>query len=580
MPFLLKDYGAAEAGEPHHQGMRVAKDAGWRAPADSAVTEAFRAAGLVTVGRTNVPELALMGTTEPDAYGPTRNPWDLDRSPGGSSGGSAAAVAAGLVPAAHANDIAGSIRIPAAQCGLVGLKPTRGRVVIGRPSDPAVAMNTEGVVTRTVRDAAGLLDAVTDAAIGPWPAPPLPGPLAAEVGVDPGRLRVGVCVEAFNGAEVDEGCAAAAMATATLLERLGHHVEQSWPRAAFEPDLLPDARTLLAVHAAADVAAWSAALGRELGEGDVEPITWQSVVVGRAVSGAELLALLGRQQERARAITAWWRRTAAGDGLRPPRHADHGRARSSARPLQAGLQPRPGQRLHAGVQRHRAARPLAAAGLARRRAAARRAAGGGLRPRGRAGPGGRPARAGRTVGRPPPSRARLSSGTPRSPRLRRRSLPAHRRRRGATQYGPRMIVAVVRFPLDPPLSMVDAAALFEASAPSYQQVPGLLRKHYLVAPDGSAGGGVYLWESREAAEALYDEAWRDAPGEPVRIASRHRVLREPGDRRPRHDHHGVRHDGLASGGRLAAASGLSWRSASCRSRPGRGCPRRGAGRRP
>ena len=315
VPFLLKDYGAAEAGEPHHQGLQVAKDSGWRAPADSPLTQAFRAAGLLTVGRTNVPELALMGTTEPDAYGPTRNPWDLDRSPGGSSGGSAAAVAAGLVPAAHANDIAGSIRIPAAQCGLVGLKPTRGRVVIGRSWDPAVAMNTEGVVTRTVRDAAGLVDAVTDAAIGPWPAPPLPRPLAAEVGADPGRLRVGVCVAAFNGAEVDEGCAAAATVTATLLEQLGHDVERAWPDAAFEPDLLPEARTLLAVHTAADVAAWSAALGRELGEGDVEPITWQSVVAGRAVSGAEVLALLGRQQARARAITAWWRRTAAGDGF-------------------------------------------------------------------------------------------------------------------------------------------------------------------------------------------------------------------------------------------------------------------------
>jgi amidase len=315
VPFLLKDYGAAEAGEPHHQGLRVAKDAGWRAATDSPVTEAFRAAGLVTVGRTNVPELALMGTTEPDAYGPTRNPWDLDRSPGGSSGGAGAAVAAGLVPVAHANDIAGSIRIPAAQCGLVGLKPTRGRVVVGRSWDPAVAMNTEGVVTRTVRDAAGLLDAVTDPAIGPWPAPALPGPLASVVGVAPGRLRVGVCIGAFNGAEVDEGCAAAANAAATLLEQLGHDVEQAWPSGVFEPDLLPDARTLLAVHTAADVAAWSAALGRELAEDDLEPITWQSVVLGRAVTGADVLALLGRQQERARAITSWWRRTGEGDGF-------------------------------------------------------------------------------------------------------------------------------------------------------------------------------------------------------------------------------------------------------------------------
>jgi amidase len=108
VPFLFKDLGCAEAGEPHHQGMRALRDAGWRAAADSELARAFRAAGLIPLGRTNVPELALMGTTEPDAYGPTHNPWDLGRSPGGSSGGSAAAVAAGLVPAAHANDIAGS----------------------------------------------------------------------------------------------------------------------------------------------------------------------------------------------------------------------------------------------------------------------------------------------------------------------------------------------------------------------------------------------------------------------------------------------------------------------------------------
>ena len=149
----------------------------WRATADSELARAFRAAGLIPLGRTNVPELALMGTTEPDAYGPTHNPWDLGRSPGGSSGGSAAAVAAGLVPAAHANDIAGSIRIPASQCGLVGLKPTRGRVVPGRSADPAVGMNTEGVLTRTIRDTAGLLDAITDRGrCGPWPAPAAAGP--------------------------------------------------------------------------------------------------------------------------------------------------------------------------------------------------------------------------------------------------------------------------------------------------------------------------------------------------------------------------------------------------------------------
>jgi amidase len=307
VPFLLKDHHGFEAGEPHHQGMRALRDVGWIAPEDSDVALRVRACGLVPLGRTNTPEMAMMGTTEPEAYGATRNPWDLARSPGGSSGGSAAAVAAGMVPAAHANDIAGSIRIPASQCGLVGLKPTRGRVVLGRETDPAVAMNTEGVVTRTVRDTAGLLDALADRSrVGPWPAPSLPGPLADEIGRDPGRLRVGVCVRAFNQADVDEGCAAAAIGAAGLLDDLGHHVEEAAPAALFEPELLGGARALLAVHAATELAAWSASLGRELGEADVEATTWQAVAAGRRVTGAELLALLARQQEISRRALAWW----------------------------------------------------------------------------------------------------------------------------------------------------------------------------------------------------------------------------------------------------------------------------------
>jgi amidase len=307
VPFLLKDHHGFEAGEPHHQGMRALRDVGWIAPEDSDVARRVRACGLVPLGRTNTPEMAMMGTTEPEAYGATRNPWDLARSPGGSSGGSAAAVAAGMVPAAHANDIAGSIRIPASQCGLVGLKPTRGRVVLGRATDPAVAMNTEGVITRTMRDTAALLDAFTDGSrAGPWPAPPLRGPLADEIGRDPGRLRVGVCVRAFNQADVDEGCAAAAVGAARLLDDLGHHVEEAAPAALFEPELLGGARVLLAVHAATELAAWSASLGRELGEADVEATTWQAVAAGRRVTGAELLALLARQQEISRRALAWW----------------------------------------------------------------------------------------------------------------------------------------------------------------------------------------------------------------------------------------------------------------------------------
>jgi amidase len=308
VPFLFKDLGCEEAGEPHHQGMPALRDAGWRAGDDSALARTFRSAGLIPLGRTNVPELALMGTTEPDAYGPTHNPWDLGRSPGGSSGGSAAAVAAGMVAGAHATDIAGSIRIPAAQCGLVGLKPTRGRVVSGRAGDYAVGMNSEGVLTRTVRDTAGLLDAITDRAqSGPWPAPPLPGPLVAEVGADPGRLRVGLCVRAFNGVDVDGGCREAATDAARLLEQLGHDVEEDAPAALFAPDLHLGSRVLLATHAAAEVDAWSARLGRTLGEADVEPLTWDMVQQGRAVRGAEVLALLDRQHELGSQAARWWR---------------------------------------------------------------------------------------------------------------------------------------------------------------------------------------------------------------------------------------------------------------------------------
>jgi amidase len=307
VPFLFKDFNGEERGEPHHQGMRALRDAGWVGRADSELARRVRAAGLIPLGRTNVPELAMMGTTEPDAYGATSNPWDVGRSPGGSSGGSAAAVAAGMVPAAHANDIAGSIRIPAAFCGLVGLRPTRGRVVPGGPSDPAVAMNTEGVLTRTMRDAAGLLDALEDASrAGPWPAPPLPGPLVGELGRDPGRLRIGFCLRAFNGAEVDDGCAAAAVDAAIQLDGLGHVVEEAAPSALFDPGLLAGARLLLAVHAAAELDAWSRALGRALGEADVEPATWQAVQDGRTVTGAEVLAVLARQQELARQAFAWW----------------------------------------------------------------------------------------------------------------------------------------------------------------------------------------------------------------------------------------------------------------------------------
>jgi amidase len=307
VPFLLKDYGAEQAGEPHHQGMAHLRGLDWRADADGLLTAAFRAAGLVILGRTNVPEMALMGTTEPVAAGPTRNPWDRGRSPGGSSGGSAAAVSAGMVPAAHANDIAGSIRIPAAHCGLVGLKPTRGRVRTGPDADPPVGLFVEGVVTRSLRDTAALLDTIAAPAAGAyWPAPPLPGPLTAELGRSPGRLRVALCLAAPTGSEVEPGCAEAAAAAGRLLEGLGHEVVDAAPRALFDPTLFEGARAVLAATASQVLGEWERRTGTVIGEDEVEPTTWAAAAAGRAMSGPELLRWLCHLQLLARAITGWW----------------------------------------------------------------------------------------------------------------------------------------------------------------------------------------------------------------------------------------------------------------------------------
>ena len=343
VPFLLKDLGCEEAGEPHHQGMRALRDAGWRASADSALAGAFRAAGLIPLGRTNVPELALMGTTEPDAYGPTHNPWDLGRSPGGSSGGSAAAVAAGLVPAAHATDIAGSIRIPASQCGLVGLKPTRGRVVVGSGGRLRRRHEHRGRPDPDVRDTAALLDAITERGpSGPWPAPPLPGPLADEVGADPGRLRIGLCVRAFNGVgrrrrmcggghgrRAPAGAArargrggrAGGPVRARPARRVAHPARRRTPPPSSTAGPLASDGHSVRPTSSRSRGGWSSRAGRE--------------------RAPRCSPSLDRQHELAATAMAWWR----GPGrrrVRPPGHADHRRARPAARRVQAGATRRAG----------------------------------------------------------------------------------------------------------------------------------------------------------------------------------------------------------------------------------------------
>ncbi|MEY2553611.1 MAG: amidase [Ilumatobacteraceae bacterium] len=297
VPFLFKDYRCREAGEPYTMRMRALRDVGFRATSDAPLALAFRAAGLIPLGRTNTPELACVGTCEPEAFGPTHNPWDTTRTPGGSSGGSAAAVAARLVAAAHANDISGSIRIPSAHCGLVGLKPSRGRAIASTAGDARTGMNAEGVVTLSVRDTAGLMDAISVAGSVP---------LLPAIGKACPSLRVGLCTQAFSGSTVDPENALAAEHCASLLEGLGCSVEISSPGPLSDPAFWKAAAALLAVNLAVEVDTWSAKLGRDLDDTDLEPTTWRLLTAGRAITGVDLLAAQSLLIEHTILALEWW----------------------------------------------------------------------------------------------------------------------------------------------------------------------------------------------------------------------------------------------------------------------------------
>ena len=231
VPFLLKDVGACLAGLPLYMGNGLLRSLDWRAPADTILGARFRAAGVVTVGKTALPEFGCQPTTQPIAFGACRNPWDTMRSTAGSSGGAAAAVAAGLVPVAHASDIGGSIRLPAAWCGVVGLKPSRGRTSSLPITDPNLV---EHVITRSVRDTAAFLDAVGGADPADiYHLPPPAVPYATTMSDAPDGLRIGYVesVEAI-GVTVAADCVAAVTEAARLLEALGHHVEPGRTAAA------------------------------------------------------------------------------------------------------------------------------------------------------------------------------------------------------------------------------------------------------------------------------------------------------------------------------------------------------------
>ena len=252
VPFLLKDLYTSFAGQTLSNGNIALKRAGKIDAADTTLVARFKAAGLVIAGRTNSSEMGSLPTAQPLAWGATHNPWALQRTPGGSSGGAAAAVAAGMVPFANASDGGGSIRIPASCCGLVGLKPSQGRITVG-PARAEAGLGVELCVSRTVRDTAGLLDAVRGPGIGDTVIAPAPQrPYLDELGADPGRLRVGLLDVHPRGEFLHEDCISAVRSVASMLQGLGHIVEPvNWA-------LVEYARRLTAVdYAAAQAAGWS-----------------------------------------------------------------------------------------------------------------------------------------------------------------------------------------------------------------------------------------------------------------------------------------------------------------------------------
>jgi amidase len=308
VPFLLKDLGAAFAGDPLHMGMQCLKNADFRAPVDTYLALRFRQAGFVTIGKTNTPELGILPTTEPRAYGPSRNPWDLERSTGGSSGGSAAAVAAGIVPVAHASDGGGSIRIPASACGLVGLKPTRQRISEGPiVGDNMSGLTVELVVSRSVRDTAAVLEAVHGPAPGdPYVAPPPQRPYTEEIGADPGQLRIGLLTEPLLEAQPNDVVAEAARDAGRLLESLGHAVEESHPGGFEEMDLVDTFLTRWMAGQAAILDQLQTVVGQAIGPGDVEPLTWALAEEGRRRSAARYLVAVSQHQLVSRMVAGWF----------------------------------------------------------------------------------------------------------------------------------------------------------------------------------------------------------------------------------------------------------------------------------
>ena len=294
VPFLIKDLGAQVTGWPRTSGSNYAQVAA--DTQDSELVRRYRAAGVVLLGKTNTPEFGIPGVTQSERLGPCGNPWNPEHVSGGSSGGAASATASGMVPLAHASDGLGSIRIPAANCGLVGMKITRDRTPICEVTDGAMGLSVHHVVSRTVRDSAAMLDATGYAQPGdPFQAPAKAGPYLDEVTRSPGRLRIAWSAETPSGRPMPDETVQALQRTADLLKSLGHEV--------FEQGLGIDYRALYraqglvsASNFAANIQRWAEKLGREPAEGELGPLAHRAWVRGRQVTGQQ--AFWGWQQLR------------------------------------------------------------------------------------------------------------------------------------------------------------------------------------------------------------------------------------------------------------------------------------------
>ena len=299
VPIAIKEL-AHVAGERFTLGSDLAGNA--VSPFDDYVVRRLREAGFILLGRTNSPEFGIVPTTEPKRFGPTRNPWDTRLSPGGSSGGAAAAVAAGILPVAHGSDGGGSIRIPAACCGLVGLKPSRGRISAG----PAIGdsfLVTNGVITRTVADTAALLDVMAGYEIGDatWTPPPTE-PFATTAARSPRRLRIAMTVSSPTGSPIDPMNVQAVHDAAALLTSLNHQVEEHTPEGMVAPDLLRSFNVLYAGGIAANIAYAAELSGRNVEPESVERLSWGFHEFNQSLTPAHYVGAMARLQQHARSI--------------------------------------------------------------------------------------------------------------------------------------------------------------------------------------------------------------------------------------------------------------------------------------